>query len=96
MLHTLYSYADDDFEDLEEDPLDTIGIPKLPSQPNKGVRRNFDAILQFLLLIIHAKIYQYGVKIMQKYWSCHIRNLHARIEITGHNRYNRFFEKQFK
>ena len=57
MLHTLYSYADEDFEDLVEDPLDTIGIPKLPSQPNKGVRRNFDAILQFLLLIIHAKIY---------------------------------------
>jgi len=53
----LYSYADEDFEDLVEDPLDTIGIPKLPSQPNKGVRRNFDAILQFLLLIIHAKIF---------------------------------------
>ena len=57
MLHTLYSYADEDFEDLVEDPLDTIGIPKLPSQPNKGVRRNFDAILQFLSLIIHAKRY---------------------------------------
>ena len=57
MLRTLYSYADDDFEDLEEDPLDTIGIPKLPSQPNRGVRRNFDAILQYLSLIIHAKRY---------------------------------------
>jgi len=51
----LYSYEDVDFCDLADDPLDTIGIPRLPSQPNKGVRLNFEAILQFLSSIIHTR-----------------------------------------
>jgi len=46
----LYSYDDEDFCDLVEDPLETIGIPRFPSQPNNGVRRNFDAIFLNLFL----------------------------------------------
>lgn len=53
----LYPYEEFDFGVLDDEPLalpclGIIGMPKFPSQPNKGVRLNFDAISNLFVFYV--------------------------------------------
>ena len=60
---TLYPYEEFDFGVLVDEPLalpclGIIGMPKFPSQPNKGVRLSFDAIsnvFMFYVVALHTQ-----------------------------------------